>query len=65
MPDILQNITHSYSQGYPGPEICTETSKENDLLHRPKNERNQKEIAEAELDIFHAKMNRYMNEEAD
>ncbi len=31
-----------------------------DLLHRPKNEENLKEIAEVELDIFPAKMNRYL-----
>ncbi len=39
--------------------------RRNDLLHRPKDEKNQKEIAEAELDISHAKMNRYLYEAAE
>ncbi len=42
--------------------VRRQVRRRNDLLHRLKIEETRKEIEESELDIFHAKMNRYLYE---
>ncbi len=51
--------------GYSGTDVREKTfEKRNELLSRIDGANSQEELAEAELDVFHAKMNRYLYEAA-